>query len=40
MRNLKKAIFVIILVSISIGLFVIGNGYNMYKADIQEIPLA
>ena len=40
MRNLKKAIFVIMLVSISIGLLLIGNGYNMYKAAIQEIPLA
>lgn len=40
MKNLKRVIFVIILVSISIGLLVIGNGYNMYKAAIQEVPLS
>ena len=40
MKILKREIFVIILVSISIGLLVIGNGYDMYKTAIQEVPLA
>lgn len=40
MKILKRVIFVIILVSISIGLLVIGNGYDMYKTAIQEVPLA
>ena len=39
MKILKKVIFVIILVSISIALLFIGNGYNMYKDAIESIPL-
>ncbi len=39
MKTLKKAIFAIILVTISIGLLVIGNGYDMYKKAIEETPL-
>ncbi|MBP3707458.1 MAG: transglycosylase domain-containing protein [Clostridia bacterium] len=37
---LKRIIFVVILVSISIGLLVVGNGYDMYKKAIEETPLA
>ncbi len=40
MKILKKIIFVVILVSISIGLLVVGNGYDMYKEAIQNEPLA
>ncbi len=39
-KILKKIIFVVILVSISIGLLVVGNGYDMYKKAIEETPLA
>ena len=40
MKILKRIIFVVILVSISIGLLVVGNGYDMYKEAIQNEPLA
>ncbi len=40
MKVLKKVIFIVILVSISIGLLVVGNGYDMYKEAIQNEPLA
>lgn len=39
MKIIKKVIFVVIVVSISIGLLVVGNGYDMYKNAISEIPL-
>lgn len=39
MKTFLKIIFVIVLVSLSIGLLVIGNGYNMYKEAIQNEPL-
>lgn len=39
MKTFLKIIFVIVLVSLSIGLLVIGNGYNMYKEAIQNQPL-
>jgi len=39
MKILKKVVLVVILVSISIGLLVIGNGYDMYKEAIQNQPL-
>ena len=39
MKVLKKIIFVVILVTISIGLLVIGNGYNIYKEALNEVPL-
>lgn len=40
MKILKKVIFIVILVSISIGLLVVGNGNDMYKEAIQNEPLA
>lgn len=40
MKKLKKITFVIILVFISLGLLVIGDGYDMYKKAIQEVPLS
>lgn len=40
MKIFKKVIFVLILVSISIGILVIGNGYDMYKKAIQDVPLS
>ncbi len=40
MKVVGKIIFVVILVSISIGLLVVGNGYNMYKDAIEQIPLS
>ena len=39
MKVLKKIIIVVILVSISIGLLFVGNGYSMYKKAIEETPL-
>ncbi len=39
MKLLKKIIIVIILISISIGLLFVGNGYNMYKEAIEKITL-
>lgn len=39
MKVLKKILFVVILVSISIGLLVVGNGYDSYKEAIQKVPL-
>lgn len=39
MKVLKRIIFAAILVLISIGLLVVGNGYDMYKEALQKIPL-
>lgn len=39
MRKFVKFLVVVILITLSIGLLVIGNGYNMYKNSIQETPL-
>ncbi len=39
MKNLKKAIFVTTLMITSIGLLVIGNGYDMYKEAIKNEPI-
>ncbi len=40
MKILKRIIFVVISVSISIGLLVVGNGYDRYKEAIQNEPFA
>lgn len=40
MKVLKRTLFIVILVSISIGLLVIGNGYDKYKEALEEEPLA
>lgn len=39
MKVIKNIIFVVIVFSISIGLLVVGNGYDMYKDVISKIPL-
>jgi len=39
MKIVKKVIFIILLILISIGLLVIGNGYDMYKEALKEMPL-
>ena len=39
MKILKKIIFVVVLVSLSIGLLLVGNGYNMYKEALETEPL-
>lgn len=39
MKVFKKVIIVIILVSISIGLLVIGNGQTMYKEALEKVSL-
>lgn len=39
MKMLKKVILVLIFFSISIGLVAVGNGYDMYKNALAEIPL-
>lgn len=39
MKVIKKVIFTIILVSISISLLIVGNGYDMYKNAIEQVPL-
>ncbi len=40
MKILKKIIFVVILVSLSITLLVVQDGYDMYKEAIKNEPLA
>lgn len=40
MKNIKRIILIIILVIISLVLLLIGNGYNMYKAAIEEMSLS
>ena len=40
MKVIRKIIFVVILVAISISLLVIGNGYNMYKEALEQMPLS
>lgn len=39
MKKFIKFLVILTLITISIGLLVIGNGYNMYKSAIEEIPL-
>ena len=39
MKVIKNIIFVAIVFLISIGLLVVGNGYDMYKDAISKIPL-
>lgn len=39
MKMFKKVILVIIFFSISIALVAIGNGYDMYKSALKEVPL-
>lgn len=39
MKVVKRVILVAILVSVSIGLLVVGNGYDMYKEAIKQMPL-
>lgn len=39
MKKFIKFLVILTLITISIGLLVIGNGYNMYKNAIEEIPL-
>lgn len=39
MKVIKKVIFTVILVSISISLLVVGNGYDIYKNAIEQVPL-
>ena len=39
MKVIKKVIFIGILVAVSITLLVIGNGYNMYKEALEQMPL-
>lgn len=39
MKVIKKVIFIGILVAVSITLLVIGNGYNMYKETLEQMPL-
>ena len=40
MKVIKKVIFIGILVAVSITLLVIGNGYNMYKKALEQMPLS
>lgn len=39
MKMFKKVVLVLIFFSISIALVAIGNGYNMYKSALEEMPL-
>ncbi len=39
MKVLKKVIFVTILILVSIGLLVVGEGYDMYKEALNNMPL-
>ncbi len=40
MRIFKKVIFAVVLIFISIGLLIIGNGYENYQEAVKEIPLS
>ena len=40
MEIVKKVIFVIVFVSISIGLLVVGNGHDQYQEALKQIPLS
>lgn len=40
MKIIKKVIFIVILVVLSIGLLVVSNGYNMYKEALESVPLS
>ena len=40
MEVLKKVIFAVVLILISIGLIVVGNGSEMYKNALKEMPLS
>jgi len=39
MKIVKKVIIIVLLVFVSIGLLVIGNGYDMYKSALKQTPL-
>lgn len=39
MKKFVKFLIILILILTSLGLLIIGNGYNMYKEAIQEIPI-
>lgn len=39
MKIIKRIVIIIILIAISIGLLVVGNGYNMYKDVLKSTPL-
>lgn len=39
MKKFVKFLIILILILISLGLLIIGNGYNMYKEAIQEMPI-
>ena len=39
MKTVLKVVFILMLIGISIGLLLIGKGYNIYKEAIQETPL-
>lgn len=39
MKAIKRIIFIVILVSISIGLLFVGNGYDMYKQAIEKTSI-
>lgn len=39
MKIIKRIVIIIILIAISIGLLVVGNGYNMYKDALKSTPL-
>lgn len=40
MKIIKKVIFIVILVVLSIGLLFVGKGYNMYKEALEKVPLS
>ncbi len=39
MKKFVKFLIILILILTSLGLLIIGNGYNMYKEVIQEMPI-
>lgn len=39
MKVIKKIVFVVLIFTISIGLLVVGNGYDMYKEALEQMPL-
>ena len=39
MKILKRIIFIVVLISMSIALLFVGNGYDMYKQAIEQISV-
>ena len=39
MKIIKRTIFIILIILVSVGVLFVGNGYDMYKKAIEDVPL-